>query len=167
VIVDSAPELDSRGVVRIQVDLAEQGDATFPSAEAYERGLSHAYPAAQPAALARMARHGVRRRDDGRYERKTDPAFHRLAAQASAEEAAKREREMAQRLWDSLARATCPTLVVRGAASDIFSPETADRMVEEVLPNGQLALVGQAGHSVMTDNPAGFAEVVSAFVLGD
>jgi pimeloyl-ACP methyl ester carboxylesterase len=40
-------------------------------------------------------------------------------------------------------------------------------MVEEVLPNGQLALVAQAGHSVMTDNPAGFAEVVSAFVLGD
>jgi pimeloyl-ACP methyl ester carboxylesterase len=167
VIVDSAPELDSRGVVRIQVDLADQGDATFPSVEAYERGLTHAYPAAQPAALARMASHGVRRRDDGRYERKTDPAFHRRAAQASAEEAAKREREMAQRLWDSLARATCPTLVVRGAASDIFSPETADRMVEEVLPNGQLALVAQAGHSVMTDNPAGFAEVVSAFVLGD
>jgi pimeloyl-ACP methyl ester carboxylesterase len=56
---------------------------------------------------------------------------------------------------------------VRGAASDIFSPETADRMVEDVLPNGRLAVVPQAGHSVMTDNPAGFAQLVGAFVFGE
>jgi pimeloyl-ACP methyl ester carboxylesterase len=167
VIVDSAPELDSRGVVRIQVDLAEQGDATFASVEAYERGLAHAYPAGQPTALARMARFGVRRREDGRYERKTDPAFHRRAATASPEEAARREQETTRRLWDSLARTTCPTLVVRGAASDIFSPENADRMVEDVLPNGHLAVVPQAGHSVMTDNPTGFAKAVGAFVLSE
>jgi pimeloyl-ACP methyl ester carboxylesterase len=40
-------------------------------------------------------------------------------------------------------------------------------MVEDVLPNGHLAIVPQAGHSVMTDNPAGFAQAVGAFVLGE
>jgi pimeloyl-ACP methyl ester carboxylesterase len=37
----------------------------------------------------------------------------------------------------------------------------------EALPQGRLAVVAQAGHSVMTDNPEGFAEAVAAFALGE
>ena len=33
-------------------------------------------------------------------------------------------------LWEPLPRITCPTLVVRGAVSDILSPEIAKRMLE-------------------------------------
>jgi pimeloyl-ACP methyl ester carboxylesterase len=55
--------------------------------------------------------------------------------------------------------------VVRGAASDVLSPDVAERMVE-VLPRGRLAVVARAGHSVMTDNPEGFAEAVAEFALG-
>jgi len=55
---------------------------------------------------------------------------------------------------------------VRGAASDIMSPDVADRMVEEVIPNATLAVVPQAAHSVMTDNPEGFNQAVGEFVLG-
>jgi pimeloyl-ACP methyl ester carboxylesterase len=40
-------------------------------------------------------------------------------------------------------------------------------MAEDVLPKGRLAIVGRAGHSVMTDNPEGFAEAVCGFVLGE
>ena len=72
---------------------------------------------------------------------------------------------MMQELWDSLERIRCPTLVVRGAASDILAPDVADKMVDEVLQNGRLAIVGQAGHSVMTDNPDGFRDAVTDFVL--
>ena len=72
-----------------------------------------------------------------------------------------------QRLWDALARVSCPTLVVRGAASDILSPECADKMVDEVLQNGRLAVVPQAAHSVATDNPKGFEEAVAGFALSD
>jgi pimeloyl-ACP methyl ester carboxylesterase len=38
-------------------------------------------------------------------------------------------------------------------------------MVEDVLARGRLAVVPRAGHSVMTDNPEGFRDAVSAFVL--
>ena len=69
------------------------------------------------------------------------------------------------RVCEALARIDCPTLVVRGAASDILSPEVADRMVDDVLERGSLAVVPQAGHSVMTDNPEGFREAVTSFVL--
>ena len=72
---------------------------------------------------------------------------------------------MSQAQWDALRRVPCPTLVVRGAASDVFSAETADRMVDEVLAQGRLAVVPRAGHSVMTDNPEGFRDAVAAFVL--
>ena len=46
-----------------------------------------------------------------------------------------------------------------------MSPEVADRMVDEVIPNATLAVVPQAGHSVMTDNPEEFNKAVAEFVL--
>ena len=82
-------------------------------------------------------------------------------------ERAQYEESIRDQLWDALRRTQCPTLVVRGAASDIMSADVADKMVETVLPQGQLAVVGQAGHSVMTDNPDGFKQAVSAFIFGE
>ena len=69
--------------------------------------------------------------------------------------------------WAALGRITCPTLVVRGAASDILSQDTAEKMVDEVLADARLAVVPQAGHSVMTDNPDGFEEALSGFLLSE
>ena len=49
----------------------------------------------------------------------------------------------------------------------MFSADTADKMVEEVLRQGRLAVVAQSGHSVMTDNPDGFRDAVTGFVLAE
>jgi pimeloyl-ACP methyl ester carboxylesterase len=57
--------------------------------------------------------------------------------------------------------------VVRGAASDVLSAETADRMTDEVLKDGRLCVVARAGHSVMLDNPEEFLAALTGFVLGD
>ena len=113
-----------------------------------------------------MARHGLRRREDGSYALKMDPVLRgAMGFTQSPEEAEQREREWTAAQWEALARIDCPTLVVRGAASDILSPEIADRMVDEVLKQGTLVVVPQAGHSVMTDNPEGFRVAVTSFVL--
>jgi pimeloyl-ACP methyl ester carboxylesterase len=40
-------------------------------------------------------------------------------------------------------------------------------MVDDELQNGRLAVVPQASHSVMTDNPEGFRKAVTEFVLAD
>jgi len=183
VIVDIGPEHDPRGTTRIRMEVMQRGDGSLASIAEYERVLAHNFPAGSPDALRRMAQHELRQRADGRFERKADPAFmagrfeSAQGAPGSIEstggvprsEAKPSEAEdgdTAKRLWDALARIPCPTLVVRGAASDILSPEIADRMVDDVLPNGRLAVVPRAAHSVMTDNPAGFAEAVAGFVLG-
>lgn len=164
VLVDIGPELDMRGVLRIQGEIGSQPAPVFASVEEYARMLSLHYPAGQPEALMRMATHGLRRREDGLYELKIDP---RLRADRPQDEAARaKEEAQAEAHWKALAALPCPTLVVRGAASDILSPEVADRMVEDVLQHGRLAVVPQAAHSVATDNPQGFEAAVSEFVLG-
>jgi pimeloyl-ACP methyl ester carboxylesterase len=164
VIVDIGPEIDPRGVSRIGADMATNRAPVFTTVDEYTAMLSLNYPAGQPHALRRMALHGLRQREDGLYELKMDPKL-RGERPRDAEAQAKEE-AFIRKQWDALAKVPCATLVVRGAASDILSPEIADKMVDEVLANGRLAVVPQAAHSVMTDNPKGFEDAVCGFVLG-
>ena len=164
VIVDIGPEIDARGVLRISNEMSENQKPVFTSVQEYAAMLSLNYPAGQPQAIKRMAEFALREREDGLLELKMDP---RLRAERPTDEASKaKEEAFIQRQWDALAKLPCAALVVRGAASDILSPDIADKMVDEVLANGRLAVVPQAAHSVMTDNPKGFEEAVCSFVLG-
>src|SRR5262249_2360847 len=67
--------------------------------------------------------------------------------------------------WSMLPRIPCPTLLVRGAASDILSPETAARMLRDI-PDCRLVEVPDAGHSVPLDNPTGFLAAIDEFLSG-
>jgi pimeloyl-ACP methyl ester carboxylesterase len=164
VIADIGPEVDARGVLRIGGEMAEHRAPIFANVQEYATMLSLNYPAGQPHALRRMAEFGLREREDGLFELKMDP---KLRGERPTDEASKaKEEAFIQQQWDALAKVPCATLVVRGAASDILSPEVADKMVDEVLQNGRLEIVPQAAHSVMTDNPQGFEEAVCSFVLG-
>lgn len=165
VLVDIGPELDARGRMRIAGEIAEQRAPVFHDVEEYARLLARNYPAGSPEALRRMAKYALKQRADGGFELKMDP---RLRGDRMEENADLRAAEevLTKRCWAALAKVPCPTLVVRGAASDILAQDVAEKMAEEVLPNGQLAVVPRAAHSVATDNPKGFEEAVSAFVLG-
>jgi pimeloyl-ACP methyl ester carboxylesterase len=166
VLVDIGPELDPRGVMRIRQETEQSVEPSFANLDEYARLLSLHYPAAKPHAIQRMARHSARQREDGRWVLKMDPALRGGMAQPEdPDEAAAREEQVIQQQWDALEALPCPTLVVRGAASDVFAADTADRMADDALQKGQLAVVPQAGHSVMTDNPDGFRDAVTAFVL--
>ena len=161
VLVDVGPEIDPRGSSRIRTSVAADRDPSYASIDEFARTLSRAYPAAQADAIRRMALYGVRQREDGRFVLKMDPALRSKTADASA---TRDGRMSPEAQWKLLARIPCPTLVVRGAASDLLAPDTAERMQEE-LPNGRLEIIERAGHSVMTDNPDGFRDAVTDFVL--
>ena len=166
VLIDVGPELDARGVTRIQLDM-QNATPFFASVQEFEAVLAVRYPETDRATLERLAPLWLRQREDGRYEPRTDPSFHRPRGRYSPDEArAWRDTETA-RLWEALRKTSCPALVVRGAASDILDPDTAERMAEETLPNGRLEVIPRAGHSVMLDNPKAFRESLTRFVLGE
>ena len=167
VLVDIGPESDPRGIVRISLETQEQDWSVRVRRRLPARArrasirrplptCSRAWPSTGPGALP-----------DGRFELKLDPQFNlRRAAQPAGERAAAEKRD-AQRVWEILRKLPCPALVVRGAASDILSPEIADKMVDEAIPDAKLAVIPQAAHSVMLDNPEGFRRELCRFVLGD
>jgi pimeloyl-ACP methyl ester carboxylesterase len=168
VLVDIGPSVDPRGTTRIRGEVEENRTPLFKSVEEYASALSLNYPAGGREALLRMARFGLKQREDGLYELKIDPALRgEVGPLESDEEAAEREAATEKVMWSALKEISCPTLVIRGAASDILSPETADKMVDEVLADGRLVVVPQAAHSVATDNPEAFNRSVCDFVLAD
>jgi pimeloyl-ACP methyl ester carboxylesterase len=161
VLVDIGPENDPRGVLRISQE-AQTQDVVFDSLAEYRSLLGRQYPESSAETLARMAEHWTRRRPDGRYELKLDPWFFRGRPELSAAEQAME----VQRAWAALRKLGCPALVLRGAASDILSQDTADAM-EEAIPGGKLAVIPRAAHSVMLDNPEGFERALCRFALGE
>jgi pimeloyl-ACP methyl ester carboxylesterase len=70
--------------------------------------------------------------------------------------------EDARRHWADIGDITCPTLVVRGAESDVFHDEDAAKLAQS-LPNGRWVKVDKAGHSVQGDNPAGLVAALREF----
>ncbi|MCZ6866142.1 MAG: alpha/beta hydrolase [Chloroflexi bacterium] len=68
-----------------------------------------------------------------------------------------------EKLWRCLQNLKCPTLVVRGAKSDVFFPEALERMLG-VIPNSSSVVVARAGHLVPGDNPRGFLEALEPFL---
>ena len=66
-------------------------------------------------------------------------------------------------LWDCVKAINCPTKVIRGANSDLFTNETMEKMTD-ILPLGSSAVVENAGHLVPGDNTPGFLEAIEAFL---
>lgn len=166
VLVDTGPEFDQRGTGRIRDDVDKRRGQTFTSKEAYTDLINRNYPDASLAARRRLVENGLTLRADGLYQTKTDPDFHLSRHQLNPEQQAAHSKEMTKELWAALEKIPCPTLVVRGAASDVMSPEIAEKMAD-VLPLGELAVVAQASHSVMLDNAEGFSSALQEFALGD
>ena len=66
-------------------------------------------------------------------------------------------------LADGLAKVTCPTLIVRGAESDVFHDEDAERLAKR-LSEGRYVTIPGAGHTVQGDNPKDLAAALREFL---
>jgi pimeloyl-ACP methyl ester carboxylesterase len=74
-----------------------------------------------------------------------------------------RFREPTETMWRALEHVTCPTLLVRGAESDLLNEANAARL-KETVRGAELVTVAGAGHSVAGDNPDGFYAAVGPFI---
>jgi len=68
-------------------------------------------------------------------------------------------------LWPAWRNLSFPTLIVRGATSDILSPEAAQQMLA-AQPHAREVEIPQAAHMVFEDNPDTFLAAVRAFLSG-
>ncbi len=153
VIVDIGPEIVPAGSERIRSGVLTR-DVFDDSEEAY-RAARAANPRPPEAELRHRMTSNLMQRDDSRWTWRYDKAL-----RAPDRPLPRPDPEAA---WALLPQITCPTLLVRGAESDILSRETAERMVREI-PNCRLVEVPDAGHSVPLDNPAGFIAAIDGFL---
>jgi esterase len=143
VLVDAGPNVRRPGSRRIR-DFVNGGAEPEPLEAIIERALAF-NPRRDPLILRRSLMHNLRRQEDGKWVWKYDRRrFQQMGGDHHA-----RER---QSLADELARVTCPTLVVRGAESDVFHDEDAERLAN-ALPDGRWVKIAKAGHTVQGDNP--------------
>jgi pimeloyl-ACP methyl ester carboxylesterase len=154
VIIDVGPEIRTAGVQKIQAFTSEQ-KLLDSIDEVIEKALAF-NPRRDPKLLRLSLRHNLRQTPKGQWMWKYDQR-HRGKAEPGAYE---RRRDL---LWDAVANVKCPTLVVRGAQSDVFHDEDAERLTEK-LARGRWVRVENAGHTVQGDNPAGLLTELRAFL---
>ena len=157
VLVDVGPEVRFDGVRKIA---AFTSDATpLDSVEQFvDRALTF-NPRRNRELLRRSLLHNLRRMPDGRFMWKYDQRHRGKVDPGSYA----RRRELLWSAVDAVAKVQCPTLVVRGAQSDVFHDEDAERLAGR-LRHGRWVRIEGAGHTVQGDNPAGLLVELRAFL---
>jgi pimeloyl-ACP methyl ester carboxylesterase len=153
VIVDMGPEIVVSGRARIRAGASAKD--TFDSPEDAYKAQRAGNARANEAELRRRVSYNMMRTEDGRWTWRYDKALRSPETPLPS--------PSAEAAWVWLTKITCPTLLVRGAESDVLSVETAERMVR-VIPHVKLVTVPAAGHSIPLDNPSGFSEAVQPFL---
>ena len=70
----------------------------------------------------------------------------------------------AEQGWAMARAVRCPTLVLRGAESDILSREVGERMTRE-MADCRLVEIPRAAHNIPLHNPAAFLAAVRDFLV--
>ena len=155
VVVDIGPEIAPAGRARVGTLMATAPER-FASIEDVIIHMRANTPRYTDAMLRHRAQHAVRPLPGGGFTWKYDRALRDAIRQG-------RLRVPAD-LWPQWRAIACPTLLVRGAESDVLSDETAKRMID-ALPAARLVVVPDAGHTVPGDQPAAFQALLREFLM--
>jgi len=142
VLNDIGPTIQADALSRIGEYVSDPTDfASLDEAEAYVRTVSASFGPHTDEQWRELTRHVVKQEGE-RWGKHYDPGIAlpfalTTPAAANAGEAI---------LWRSFGAIACPTLVVRGAESDLLSTETAQEMIRRN-PNAQLVEIPGVGHA--------------------
>lgn len=156
ILNDIGPVISSESVQRIgdYVGRAPKFD-TYDAAEKYIRTVSAPFGALSDDQWRRLTESSLRQRADGRLELCYDPGIG---------DSFRREMEGGDiDLWRIYDRIRCPTLVVRGAESDLLNAETVQAMALRG-PRSAVVEVPNVGHAPMFLDEAQIA-IVRDFLL--
>jgi len=152
VIVDVAPEISASGAERIREF------SSIPELDSPQAFLERAVrfnPIRDPAVLRRSLHYNLRQTPAGKWTFKHDQ-------RRRSDDATRSFAEERARLVSDLSRIRCPTLVVRGALSDVLTEAAAEKFARS-LPDGRWVRVEKSGHNVQGDNPRALLDATVAF----
>lgn len=155
VVVDAGPQNMQQGTQNIR-NFVQQEDE-LDSVDAFVQRVLKYNPRRPAEQIRGSIMHNLKQLPNGKWTWKYDKALRtpgrRMGSDADTE----------KRLWGYLESLQCPTLLVRGGASDIIAMETVDKM-HKAIPNSRIATIEGAGHLVMGDSPSGFQNAVNDFL---
>jgi len=140
---DIGPDVPAPAIQRILTYVGKP--PAFDTLVAYEQWLRQTYASFGPLTDATWRHLTVtshRRADDGRIVVHYDPQITQTLTSGVGR----------VDMWAAYDAIACPTLLVRGAASDVLAPETAEAMTKRG-PKAALKLVQECGHAPMLDVP--------------
>jgi esterase len=152
VVIDVGPEIETAGAQRIREF------ASTPELESPEAFLERAIkfnPLRNPAVLRRSLFYNLRQLPSGKFALKHDQ-------RRASEEAWRIGTAQRERLSREVTKISCPTLIVRGALSDVLSEPAAGKFARS-LPHARWLQVEKAGHNVQGDNPRGLLDALLPF----
>lgn len=115
-----------------------------------------ATPDASDETLWHTVKHSYRSNWDGILVRKNDPEITWMNGRSALKEG--------PFMWDSVAKISCQTLVLRGAESNVLDLEQAAKMAATIPDgNGTCRELSGAGHGLHNENPDGALEILNEF----
>ena len=111
--------------------------------------------------MEQMAKHRMKENWAGRWIFRHDPELYWILDNAPGW-----SQEESEQAWEQTASISCPTLVLRGKESELLSSDAAAR-IADAIPNATLVEVPGAGHSIHSETPERFLEIVRDFLEQD
>jgi non-heme chloroperoxidase len=152
-VVDVGPEINAGGVQRIR-EFASTPELDSP--EAFLERAVKFNPLRDPGVLRRSLFYNLRQLPSGKWALKHDQ-------RRSSEEAARISNAQRERLAQQVTAIVCPTLILRGAVSEVLTDASAERFAHS-LKNGRWTRIEKAGHNVQGDNPRGMLDAMLPFL---
>lgn len=153
VIVDTGPESVRAGADRIRQFAA--GPDELDSLDAFIERAVQFNSRRSPELMRGSLKHNLKQLPNGKWTWKYDKRLRELSMEGPS--------NVEPDLWESVRRIKCPTLIIRGGNSDVFSPAAAEKL-SQAIPESRLVVVPNAGHSVAGDNPLDFEAAVRGFL---
>ena len=154
VVVDVGPRVENKGVQHIRNFMKDFRE--FDSLED-AAAVIHKFNPRRPLEVIRKYTvvYNLKQLPSGKWTWKYDTYFSEGHSRGDV-------KQMEQELSTEVKKISCPTLLVKGAESDVLSLDGA-RLLQAAVPGSEFALIPGAGHSVMGDNPPAFEAAVREF----
>lgn len=154
-VVDIGPEVNERGTKMIREFVGR--NIEFDNLEEFLDRVAKYDPYRTREHIERTIKYNLIRRADGRYVTKNDRRRFFPAGDKG------KGRVAGAPSLEQLKRLNLPTLIVRGADSNVLDQDAAERFAGALI-NGRLVTVPDCGHNVASQNTAGFLEAITPFL---